>query len=135
MSTDSKTCQEITTTFIMSTDSKTKMEVTKNIRKDALHFTLKHASELARKKVSYFIVGATMKKYTPSNREKAKDSLKPLCKIREPINLGLFAGKIDYTRFDPIMRAVALKDETGLMEEGDYRDWDFIRKWALSLEI
>ena len=76
-----------------------------------------------------------MKKDTQENREKVKGFLEPLCKIKEPTNIGLFAGKLDYSRIGPIWRAIASKDETGLMEEGDFRDWEAIRKWTLGLDM
>jgi menaquinone-dependent protoporphyrinogen oxidase len=103
--------------------------------KDALKFAENHTKELAIKKTAYFVVGATMKKDTAENREKVKGFLKPLGDIKEPISLGLFAGKIDYDKIGPVWRAIASKDETGLMEEGDFRDWEAIRAWALSFDM
>ena len=86
------------------------------ILKDTLKFVEYHAIEFTKKKTAYFIVRATMKQDTSENREKVKGFLGPLCNIKEPISLGLFAGKLDYSKIDLIWQTIALKDQMGLME-------------------
>jgi menaquinone-dependent protoporphyrinogen oxidase len=97
---------------------------------DALKFARKHESELRGMRTAYFVVGVTMKQDTPENREKVRGFLEPLCRIREPIGLGLFAGKLDYSKLRFYWRALASRDKSGLMAEGDFRDWNAIRAWA-----
>ena len=97
---------------------------------DALKFGKKHEHDLQRMKTAYFIVGVTMKQDTPENREKVTGFLEPLCRICEPVSLGLFAGKIDYSKVGLFWKVLAKFDKSGLMEEGDFRNWDAIGKWA-----
>ena len=97
---------------------------------DALKFGKKHEHDLRRMKTAYFVVGVTIKQDTPENREKVKGFLEPLCRIREPVSLGLFAGKIDYSKVGFFWKVLAKLDKSGLMGEGDFRNWDAIGKWA-----
>ena len=97
---------------------------------EAVKFAKKNESKLQRIKTAYFIVGVTMKQNTPENREKVKGFLEPLCRIREPVSIGLFAGKIDYSKVGFSWKVMAKLDKSGLMEEGDFRNWDTISKWA-----
>ncbi len=97
---------------------------------EAVKFATKNESNLRRMKTAYFIVGVTMKQNTPENREKVKGFLEPLCRIREPVSIGLFAGKIDYSKVGFSWKVMAKLDKSGLMEEGDFRNWDTISKWA-----
>jgi len=97
---------------------------------DAVKFAKKHEPDLHRMKTAYFVVGVTMKQDTPENREKVKGFLEPLCRIREPVSIGLFTGKIDYSKVGFSWKVMAKLDKSGLMEEGDFRNWDTISKWA-----
>ena len=97
---------------------------------EAVKFATKNESKLRRMKTAYFIVGVTMKQNTPENREKVKGFLEPLYRIREPVSIGLFAGKIDYSKVGFSWKVMAKLDKSGLMEEGDFRNWDTISKWA-----
>jgi menaquinone-dependent protoporphyrinogen oxidase len=74
-----------------------------------------------------------MKHDTPENRQKATVYLKPLCEIKQPISLGLFAGKVDYSQIGPVWRFIASRDKSEQMAEGDFRDWATIRAWAKDL--
>jgi len=107
--------------------SATKMD---KLLPDAVKFAKTHASDLRNMKTAYFAVGVTMKQDTPESREKVRDFLEPLCQIQEPISCGLFAGKIDYSKLGFFWKVLASKDKSGLMEEGDFRNWDCIGKWA-----
>jgi len=100
---------------------------------EAVKFNLQHQKELQHKTVAYFLVGVTMKEDTLENRQKAKAILDPLCEIKEPISKGLFAGKLDYSKIGLFWRFLATKDKTGLMEEGDFRDWIKIKDWTVEL--
>jgi menaquinone-dependent protoporphyrinogen oxidase len=97
---------------------------------DAVKFANKHARALSEKTTAYFVLCVTMKQDTQENRSKAQGFLEPLCQIREPISIGLFAGKIDYNQLGFFWKTLASKDETGMMEEGDFRNWEQIQTWA-----
>jgi menaquinone-dependent protoporphyrinogen oxidase len=100
---------------------------------DVLKFGQKHQAALRQLKTAYFVVGVTMKQDTPENRQKAEGFLTPLCQIKEPVSMGLFAGKLDYKKIGFFWRLLASKDKTGFMAEGDFRDWETIRAWALEV--
>lgn len=100
---------------------------------DAVDFARAHEDDLRRMTTAYFVVGTTMKRDTPENREKAQASMKALCQVKEPVCLGLFAGKLDYSKIGLLWRTIARQDKTGLMAEGDFRDWTSIQAWARDL--
>lgn len=100
---------------------------------EAIEFARKHSDEMAQKPVAYFISGATMKRDTPDNRLEAARHAAPLQKAHEAGSLGLFAGKVDYTKIPPFWRLLGQLDQSGFMAEGDFRDWEAIDAWARSL--
>ena len=100
---------------------------------EAVAFAKAHQDDLRRMTTAYFVVGTTMKRDTPENREKARTSMKALCQVKEPVCLGLFAGKLDYSKIGLLWRTIAKQDKTGLMAEGDFRDWARIQDWTRDL--
>jgi menaquinone-dependent protoporphyrinogen oxidase len=97
---------------------------------EAVKFAQRNREALAQVPTAYFTVGTTMRSDTPDNRVKAKATLEPLCQIKEPVSLGLFAGKVDHSRLEQPWRFMVSFDKAGEMREGDWRDWDAIRAWA-----
>ena len=94
-------------------------------------FVKTHKAELERIPISYFIVCMLLKDNTEKNQKKAYGYLDSLSKEIKPIDTGLFAGKLDYSKlgtFDYII----VKYFVGT-PEGDYRDWEAIRTWANDL--
>ena len=55
----------------------------------------------------------------------------PVRKILEPTSIGLFAGKIDYSKMDWLDRTIA---EAVSSSEADWRNWEVIRTWAYELQ-
>jgi menaquinone-dependent protoporphyrinogen oxidase len=101
---------------------------------EALNFARRHKAALARLPVAVFSLGITLREDTPENRVKARSFLAPLlADLPEPVSLGLFAGKVDYARLSPVWRWMASRDQSGMMREGDWRDWGQINDWALEL--
>ncbi|MBS1233680.1 MAG: flavodoxin/nitric oxide synthase [Bacteroidetes bacterium] len=98
-----------------------------------LRFARRHADELRQKITAYFVTCITMKNNTPENREKATGFLQPLCRIKEPVGLGLFGGKLEYSKIGFLWKAIARQDKTGYMVEGDFRDWSQIKAWAMDI--
>jgi menaquinone-dependent protoporphyrinogen oxidase len=97
-------------------------------------FAKKNRSALSALPVACFHVGMSMREDTAANREKAQQSLAPLLQsIPAPAAVGLFAGKVDYSKLAPIFRWMFSQDKSGDMAEGDWRDWDAINAWAQSL--
>jgi len=94
---------------------------------DVLDFAKKHKAELADKPVVYFLVCMAMKDDTPENRRDATTWLVPLENEVKPLDVGLFAGKLDRAQlgfFDSTVTRFAGGTE------GDHRDWDAIRIWS-----
>jgi menaquinone-dependent protoporphyrinogen oxidase len=50
--------------------------------------------------------------------------------LLEPVSIGLFAGKLDYSTIDGFDRSIA---EAVSSAEGDWRNWEAIGKWAHDL--
>lgn len=101
---------------------------------DAVTFVETHQAALSRVPVAYFLTCMTLGLAgdTPDVRQRVTGYLDP---VREqipavqPVDLGLFAGALDYSKMSYAMqglyRAFAENDT-----DGDYRDWDAIRAWA-----
>ena len=74
-----------------------------------------------------------MREDTEKNRTLAKNSLKPLCSIQQPVDIGLFAGKVDYSKLGFFWKMMGKLDKSGNMREGDWRNWEEISTWAEQL--
>jgi len=98
---------------------------------DAFSFIKKYKDDIKNKSVAFFSVGLYMKEDTPENREKATKCLLPLIEqVENPVSIGLFGGKIDYSTMPLLLRWTFSKDTSGELQEGDWRDWDTISSWV-----
>ena len=61
------------------------------------------------------------------NRRKVAAYLDPVCEVVQPVDVGLFAGVMDYSKLPFILRLMMKKMKS---PEGDFRDWEAIRAWA-----
>jgi menaquinone-dependent protoporphyrinogen oxidase len=84
--------------------------------------------QIAERPVAYFILCDTLREYTPANRQIALGYVEPLRKLKEPVSVGLFAGRRDFSTVHPLLRWLMMR-VVGLAE-GDWRDWQQIRSWA-----
>ena len=99
--------------------------------KDAMDFARRHQSALARMPVALFSAGLFMREDTPENREKTRGFLGPLLNIvPNPVSVEFFGGKLDHGRLNVLLRFAARHDKSGMMQEGDWRNWREIRAWA-----
>jgi menaquinone-dependent protoporphyrinogen oxidase len=96
----------------------------------AIRFIEKNRKTLQALPVAYFTLGVTMKTDNPANRASAEKYLEKLTDLKRPVSTGLFAGKLDYQKIGPFFRWSFQKDSTGLLSEGDFRDWNAIDSWA-----
>lgn len=96
----------------------------------AVRFADRNRRALQDMPVAYFTLGVTMKTDNPENREQATKYLERLCNIKTPVSMGLFAGKLDYRKIGAFFRWSFKKDTSGLLGEGDFRDWEIIKSWA-----
>jgi menaquinone-dependent protoporphyrinogen oxidase len=99
----------------------------------ATQFVQTHRDALSRMPTAYFLVCGTLQEDTQENRRTVAAYLDPLCASAPeiaPVDVGLFAGRIDTTRVSPLYRMVIKALGT---QEGDFRDWDAVRGWAASV--
>jgi len=94
---------------------------------EAMKFVETHQDVLSRIPVAYFAVCMTLEEDTEENRRTVAAYLDPIRERVQPVDVGLFAGAMDYNKLPFIYRLIvkALKSP-----EGDFRDWDAIRAWA-----
>ncbi|KUG20541.1 flavodoxin [hydrocarbon metagenome] len=97
---------------------------------DAQVFVEKRQQALRRMPVAYFSVGLTMAEETPENRGKAEAALSQVRLLVEPVDVGSFAGKLEPDRLSLADRAIIALVRA---KQGDFRDWDAIRRWACDL--
>jgi len=98
---------------------------------EAVKFAHKNSTALAKVPTAYFMVGLMLKDATVDNLSKADAMLNKLRAIRQPVDTALFAGKLDIAKLKQPWRFFFRKNTE--MAEGDFRDWEAIRKWAEEL--
>jgi menaquinone-dependent protoporphyrinogen oxidase len=94
-------------------------------------FMTAHRDALAGLPVAYFIQCDLLRKYTPANRQIALGYLAPLRALKEPVSIGLFAGRRDFSTTNRLLRWFLMR--VVRLAEGDWRNWDQIRAWAARL--
>jgi menaquinone-dependent protoporphyrinogen oxidase len=97
---------------------------------DATKFVEKHREALSQVPVAYFVVCLTMKDDTEESRTTVEAYLDPVREMVEPMDIGLFAGVIDYSKLSFTARTMS---KAMKVSEGDFRDWETIRAWARQL--
>ena len=104
---------------------------------EAKNFIVANCGMLMEAPVAYFLTCLTLVRSTEESRRKARSFIKPMLDLVpevHPVDIGFFAGVLDYSKFSFGMRAVMkYKMWTKGVQEGDYRNWDAIRTWAKSL--
>ncbi len=97
---------------------------------DATKFVEKNREALSQVPVAYFAVCGRMKDCTQENHSTVEANLEPVREILEPVDIGLFAGVIDYSKLSFTARTMS---KAMKVSEGDFRDWEAIRAWARQL--
>jgi menaquinone-dependent protoporphyrinogen oxidase len=104
---------------------------------DAKDFITSHHAELAPIHTAYFLTCMTLSK--PASEEDRNDLAKQLEKVKDavpevsPVELGFFAGMLDYDKLAPAMQVLYRAASGGDAIPGDYRDFPAIRAWAARL--
>ena len=98
---------------------------------EAIRFARKYRSVLAGIPTAYFATGLMVTDATPENLRKAEAMLDPLKEIKEPVATALFPGRLKTARLEQPWRFYFRR--ISRMDEGDYRDWDAVKKWAVEL--
>ena len=86
---------------------------------------------LARLPVAYFILCDALREDTTANRQIALGYLSPLRAAKQPVSVGMFAGRRDFSKVHPLLRWFLMR--VVRLAEGDWRDWAQIRAWAVTL--
>jgi len=94
---------------------------------EALEFVKKHQAELQQIAVFYYLVSMTLHDNTPEHAQEALDYLRPVRDLVEPVDIGLFGGKLDDTSLAPLTRQKLSRKS---FPKGDWRDWKAIRAWG-----
>jgi menaquinone-dependent protoporphyrinogen oxidase len=103
---------------------------------EATEFLEANREILSKTRVAYFLTCLIMSRPTDENRRKAcafLDPLKESVPEVRPVDIGLFAGVLDYSKLPwPMRLLMKRKMKAKGISEGDYRDWHDIRTWAAS---
>jgi menaquinone-dependent protoporphyrinogen oxidase len=94
---------------------------------EAVDFVKKHQTELGKMKTAFFTVSGTLREDDPETQKTVMAYLDPVRAVFEPGSIGLFGGKIDYSKLSLLDRTVA--KGVGSVE-GDWRNWKAIQAWA-----
>ena len=104
---------------------------------EATAFVEKNRQSLSGIPVAYFLTCLTMSQPSKKNRVQARSYLDPvITDIPEvkPVDIGLFAGVLDYEKLPFHIRMVMkMKMSSRGVSEGDYRNWEAIRRWSEGL--
>lgn len=100
---------------------------------EAISFLQRFQANLSEMPVAYFVVCLTMKDDTEENRCTAGaylDAVKEKVPTIEPVDVGLFAGGVDYNKLGFPFKLIlkAMKSPVG-----DFRDWEAIKTWSTSV--
>jgi menaquinone-dependent protoporphyrinogen oxidase len=103
---------------------------------DAIKFIQGHRSELLQKRVATFTVCITL---AMSNGERYRQAvagwIAPVRALVRPVNEGLFAGRLDFSKLPLNWDTVKLRAVValGIFPKEDRRDWKAVHAWAESI--
>ena len=101
---------------------------------EALDFVDKNKKGLARIPVAYFLTCLALYEDNEGSRRVARSYMDPVLKLAPevvPLDIGLFAGALDYSKLNMIYRIVMKsKMKKKGVPEGDFRNWKEINAWA-----
>jgi len=104
---------------------------------EAIAFVRDHQTELNRRPFAAFLVCMTL---TMRNAERYRSHvaawLEPLRALARPVSEGLFAGGLDISKIPSFGDRLKFRLSVlfGVWKEGDHRDWDAIRAWAVQVK-
>jgi menaquinone-dependent protoporphyrinogen oxidase len=102
---------------------------------EATAFLQANRAELARKPFAAFLVCMTMTMQNGKYQQNVADWLQPVRALVRPISEGYFAGVLDISKIPSFMDRLKFRISVllGVWSEGDHRDWNAIRTWAMNL--
>ena len=95
---------------------------------EAIRFIERFREQLATRPVAYFTTCLTLAKDNEESRRIVLSYLDPVLRLApeiQPVGLGMFAGSLDQ------QHTVVMQND--VYPQGDYRNWDRIRKWAAEI--
>lgn len=103
---------------------------------EAMQFVETHRAELAQKPFAIFLVcmTLTMRNAGQYNNHVA-GWLNPIRTLVKPVSEALFAGALDINKIPSLSDRLKFRLSVlfGVWKEGDHRDWNAIKKWAIGL--
>lgn len=102
---------------------------------EAVEFVRKNQSALAKRPFAPFLVCMTLAMKKGQYRDAVNGWLAPVRALVKPVSEGLFAGALDLSKVPSFSDRLKFRVSValGVWSEGDHRDWDAIRRWALEL--
>jgi len=104
---------------------------------EAIDFVVRNSESLCRIPVAYFLTCLALYRNSEATLRIAKGYMDPVLKAApevKPVDMGLFAGALDYSKLGFLYRTVMKsKMKKQSIPEGDFRDWEAIRSWAGNL--
>ena len=103
----------------------------------AVQWVREHQAELKRKPFAAFLVCMTLAmKNAEQYRSHVASWLDPISALVRPASEGLFAGGLDISKIPSFSDRLKFRLSVlfGVWKEGDHRDWNAIRKWAMELK-
>jgi menaquinone-dependent protoporphyrinogen oxidase len=95
----------------------------------ATKFVKTHQQALSNVPIAYFeVCGELNEGETEAHQRVAESYLEPVRAIVKPVEVGLFAGKMDYSKLSFLNRLMI--ERFIKSPEGDWRNWDAIRTWS-----
>ncbi len=106
-------------------------------RPEAVQWVRDHQAELKRKPFAAFLVCMTLAmKNGEQYRGHVATWLDPVSALVRPVSKGLFAGGLDIGKIPSFGDRLKFRLSVlfGVWKEGDHRDWNAIRQWAMELK-
>jgi len=104
---------------------------------EAIKFIEANQKVLSQIHVAYFLTCLTLYKSNDVTRRRARSYLDPVLDAVpqvKPVDIGLFAGVLDYSKLSFMVRMVMKsKMKKKGVPEGDHRNWNDIRAWTEGL--
>lgn len=102
---------------------------------EAVEFCAEHAAELNKIPTAIFTVHLLNRDNSEMSRKARQAYTAPVREILTPTAEVFFNGKMDYTKLNFLERVMAKSMATSYnTPQGDYRDWEAIRRWAKEIE-
>ena len=104
---------------------------------EAVQFIHAHQDELKQKPFAAFLVCMTLAMPNGENyRSHISTWLDPVRSLVKPVSEGLFAGGLDISKIESFSDRLMFRVSVlfGVWKEGDHRNWNAIREWAIQLK-